>query len=125
MLELKLYTWGCFGDFLFLFFDRFFAQIFGYAGIQYSSPTLGTAMLNLVPGFTFILAIIFRSSLLSSLFLSFGMLQSPTLATIESPIGILFGVDGYNFWLVCGIQLSDDGRTWFSYEFNVSPVKEG
>ncbi|GMH01631.1 hypothetical protein Nepgr_003470 [Nepenthes gracilis] len=36
------------------------AQIFGYAGINFSSPTLGTAMLNLVPGFTFILAIIFR-----------------------------------------------------------------
>lgn len=37
-----------------------FAQIFGYAGIKYSSPTLGTAMLNLIPAFTFILAIIFR-----------------------------------------------------------------
>ncbi|GAV90031.1 EamA domain-containing protein [Cephalotus follicularis] len=37
-----------------------FAQIFGYAGIHYSSPTLGTALLNLIPGFTFILAIIFR-----------------------------------------------------------------
>lgn len=36
-----------------------FAQIFGYAGIRYSSPTLGTAMLNLIPGFTFVLAIIF------------------------------------------------------------------
>ncbi|KAI5352408.1 hypothetical protein L3X38_005299 [Prunus dulcis] len=36
------------------------AQIFGYVGIEYSSATLGTAMLNLVPAFTFILAIIFR-----------------------------------------------------------------
>lgn len=36
------------------------AQIFGYAGINLSSPTLGTAMLNLVPGFTFILAVTFR-----------------------------------------------------------------
>ncbi|KAJ4711153.1 WAT1-related protein [Melia azedarach] len=36
------------------------AQFFGYAGIYYSSPTLGTAMLNLIPGFTFIFAIIFR-----------------------------------------------------------------
>ncbi|KAM6562152.1 hypothetical protein CsatB_022150 [Cannabis sativa] len=35
-------------------------QIFGYVGIDYSSPTLGTAMLNLIPAFTFILAIIFR-----------------------------------------------------------------
>ncbi|KAK4791323.1 hypothetical protein SAY86_031736 [Trapa natans] len=36
------------------------AQVFGYAGINYSSPTLGTAMLNLIPGITFILAVIFR-----------------------------------------------------------------
>ncbi|KAH9773452.1 WAT1-related protein [Citrus sinensis] len=36
------------------------SQFFGYAGIYYSSPTLSTALLNLVPGFTFILAIIFR-----------------------------------------------------------------
>ncbi|XP_048232259.1 WAT1-related protein At4g15540 [Ricinus communis] len=36
------------------------AQICGYVGLQYSSPTLGTAMLNLIPAFTFILAIIFR-----------------------------------------------------------------
>lgn len=35
------------------------AQMIGYAGIKYSSPTLATAMLNLVPAFTFILAIIF------------------------------------------------------------------
>lgn len=36
------------------------AQVFGYAGINYSSPTLATAMLNLIPGFTFVLAIIYR-----------------------------------------------------------------
>ncbi|KAL5759761.1 hypothetical protein ACOSP7_018268 [Xanthoceras sorbifolium] len=35
-------------------------QIFAYVGIEYSSPTLATAMSNLVPAFTFILAIIFR-----------------------------------------------------------------
>eukprot|EP00257_Ricinus_communis_P027839 XP_025015253.1 WAT1-related protein At3g28050 isoform X2 [Ricinus communis] len=39
---------------------RWCAQICGYVGLQYSSPTLGTAMLNLIPAFTFILAIIFR-----------------------------------------------------------------
>ncbi|KAF4355478.1 hypothetical protein F8388_015232 [Cannabis sativa] len=38
-------------------------QIFGYVGIDYSSPTLGTAMLNLIPAFTFILAIIFRKEI--------------------------------------------------------------
>ncbi|XP_056165602.1 WAT1-related protein At5g40240-like [Syzygium oleosum] len=38
----------------------FGTQICGYAGIDYSSPVLGTAMMNLVPAFTFILAIISR-----------------------------------------------------------------
>lgn len=37
-----------------------FAQIFGYAGINYSSPILGTTMLNIIPAITFLLAIIFR-----------------------------------------------------------------
>ncbi|CAK7326938.1 unnamed protein product [Dovyalis caffra] len=36
------------------------AQIFGYAGINLSSATLGTAMLNLIPGLTFILAVACR-----------------------------------------------------------------
>ncbi|KAE8698896.1 Nodulin MtN21 /EamA-like transporter family protein isoform 5 [Hibiscus syriacus] len=35
-------------------------QLCGYAGIDYSSPAMATAMLNLIPAFTFILAIIFR-----------------------------------------------------------------
>lgn len=37
-----------------------FLQIFAYAGIDYSSPTLATAMGNLIPGFTFFLAVTFR-----------------------------------------------------------------
>ncbi|XP_039170801.1 WAT1-related protein At3g28050-like isoform X1 [Eucalyptus grandis] len=36
------------------------SQICGYAGIDYSSPVLGTAMMNLIPAFTFILAVISR-----------------------------------------------------------------
>ncbi|KAJ8773818.1 hypothetical protein K2173_008281 [Erythroxylum novogranatense] len=36
------------------------AQFLSYVGIQYSSPALGTAMLNLIPAFTFMLAIFFR-----------------------------------------------------------------
>ncbi|XP_071724697.1 WAT1-related protein At5g40240-like [Rutidosis leptorrhynchoides] len=36
------------------------AQICAYAGIDYSSPVLGTAMMNLIPAFTFILAVISR-----------------------------------------------------------------
>lgn len=38
----------------------FLAQVFGYTGISYSSATLCTVMLNLTPGFTFVLAIFFR-----------------------------------------------------------------
>lgn len=48
------------------FYNRCSGQILEYAGIQYSSPTLCTAMLNLIPAFTFMLAIIFRSPLLIS-----------------------------------------------------------
>lgn len=36
------------------------SQIMGYTGINYSSPTLASAISNLVPAFTFILALIFR-----------------------------------------------------------------
>ncbi|KAB1211731.1 hypothetical protein CJ030_MR6G023243 [Morella rubra] len=36
------------------------SQIMGYTGINFSSPTLASAISNLVPAFTFILAIIFR-----------------------------------------------------------------
>uniref|UniRef100_A0A803L0E3 WAT1-related protein n=1 Tax=Chenopodium quinoa TaxID=63459 RepID=A0A803L0E3_CHEQI len=45
---------------------RCLAQLFGYTGINYSSPTLGAAMLNLVPGLTFLLAIIFRMEMLNT-----------------------------------------------------------
>ncbi|KAL8518971.1 hypothetical protein ACS0TY_010067 [Phlomoides rotata] len=37
-----------------------FADMGSYAGLKYSSPTLSTAMLILVPAFTYVLAIIFR-----------------------------------------------------------------
>ncbi|KAL6970826.1 fructokinase [Sarracenia purpurea var. burkii] len=39
-------------------------QIVGYPGLNYNSLTLAAAIRNLVPGFTFLLAIIFRSNLL-------------------------------------------------------------
>ncbi|XP_048319052.1 WAT1-related protein At3g28050 isoform X3 [Ziziphus jujuba] len=34
--------------------------LMGYAGLQYTSPALNTAMLNIIPAFTFLLALIFR-----------------------------------------------------------------
>ena len=39
---------------------RSVAQICGYKGIEYSSATLASAISNLTPAFTFILALIFR-----------------------------------------------------------------
>ncbi|KAK9224927.1 hypothetical protein WN943_009967 [Citrus x changshan-huyou] len=36
------------------------SQIMGYTGINYSSPTLASAISNLTPAFTFVLTIIFR-----------------------------------------------------------------
>ncbi|KAK2994099.1 hypothetical protein RJ640_024363 [Escallonia rubra] len=41
-------------------FHRFSAQLLGYRGIELSSPTMGSAMSNLTPACTFILAIVFR-----------------------------------------------------------------
>nr|GMD16997.1 WAT1-related protein At5g40240-like [Ipomoea batatas] len=41
-------------------FSRCVGQICEFAGTKYGSPTLATAMLNLVPGFKFVLALILR-----------------------------------------------------------------
>ncbi|CAL1413662.1 unnamed protein product [Linum trigynum] len=53
-------TWSTISGFFVLGLFGFLAQAFGYTGINLSSPTLATAILNLVPGFTFILAVTFR-----------------------------------------------------------------
>ncbi|TKY50394.1 WAT1-related protein [Spatholobus suberectus] len=42
------------------------SQILGYAGISYSSPTLASSIANLVPAFTFTLAVIFRMEKLAA-----------------------------------------------------------
>ncbi|CAN1272775.1 WAT1-related protein At3g28050 [Linum perenne] len=42
------------------FSHRSTSQIMGYTGINYSSPTLASAISNLTPAFTFILALLFR-----------------------------------------------------------------
>ncbi|KAK7823793.1 wat1-related protein [Quercus suber] len=46
-------------------FPRFVAQLCGYIGIEYSSPTPASAVSNLTPAFTFILAVIFRMEVLA------------------------------------------------------------
>ncbi|XP_040970090.1 WAT1-related protein At5g40240 isoform X2 [Gossypium hirsutum] len=65
-------------------FHSCFAQISGYAGIYYSSPTLATAMLNLIPGLTFILAVAFRMETLN---LRSSTSQAKSLGTIVSIAG--------------------------------------
>ncbi|KAF5939899.1 hypothetical protein HYC85_021066 [Camellia sinensis] len=42
------------------FFHRYCVQMFMFIGIGYSSPTMASAMSNLTPAYTFILALIFR-----------------------------------------------------------------
>uniref|UniRef100_A0A7N2L095 WAT1-related protein n=1 Tax=Quercus lobata TaxID=97700 RepID=A0A7N2L095_QUELO len=47
-------------------FRGFLAQLCAYKGIEYSSPTLASAIGNLTPALIYILAVIFRSYLLNS-----------------------------------------------------------
>ncbi|KAJ8749955.1 hypothetical protein K2173_013870 [Erythroxylum novogranatense] len=60
------------------------SQIMGYTGINYSSPTLASAISNLTPAFTFILAIIFR---METVALRRTSSQAKVLGTIVSITG--------------------------------------
>ncbi|KAA8548067.1 hypothetical protein F0562_004672 [Nyssa sinensis] len=60
------------------------SQIMGYTGINYSSPTLASAISNLVPAFTFIFAIIFR---MEKLALRSSSSQAKIIGTIVSISG--------------------------------------
>ncbi|KAL3750985.1 hypothetical protein ACJRO7_011895 [Eucalyptus globulus] len=64
----------------------FASQICGYAGIDYSSPVLGTAMMNLIPAFTFILAIISRMEKLNW---KGSSSQAKLVGTVASILGAL------------------------------------
>ncbi|CAL5323784.1 unnamed protein product [Camellia sinensis] len=60
------------------------SQILGYTGINYSSPTLASAISNLVPAFTFILALIFR---MEKLALRSSRSQAKIIGTVVSLSG--------------------------------------
>ncbi|KAJ4729168.1 WAT1-related protein [Melia azedarach] len=60
------------------------SQIMGYTGINYSSPTLSSAISNLTPAFTFILAIVFR---MEKLAFRKSSSQAKVLGTIVSIAG--------------------------------------
>ncbi|GMY13441.1 WAT1-related protein At5g40240-like [Fagus crenata] len=64
----------------------FSAQLCGYKGIEYSSPTLASAMSNLTPAFTFILAVILR---MENLALRSSITQAKIIGTIVSISGAL------------------------------------
>ncbi|XP_075673967.1 WAT1-related protein At5g40230-like [Castanea sativa] len=67
----------------------FSAQLCGYKGIEYSSPTLASAMGNLTPAFTFIFAVIFR---MENLALRSSITQAKIVGTIVSISGALIVV---------------------------------
>ncbi|PRQ41199.1 hypothetical protein RchiOBHm_Chr4g0444291 [Rosa chinensis] len=128
-------------DALFIF-HRCSGQIFGYIGIDYSSPTLGTAMLNLIPAFTFILALIFRMEnvywrRLNSRAKVLGTIVSITGAFVVTfykgpPIILLSAPDEFHFsppqhsnWILGGLFLAADSFTsslWYILQGIVSTV---
>ncbi|XP_021810119.1 WAT1-related protein At4g15540-like [Prunus avium] len=64
----------------------FLADICGYKGLSYSSPTLSSAMSNLTPAFTFILAVFFR---MEKLALRSCSTQAKIMGTLVSISGAL------------------------------------
>ncbi|XP_057437275.1 WAT1-related protein At3g28050-like [Lotus japonicus] len=60
------------------------SQIVGYTGISYSSPTLSSAISNLVPAFTFLFAVIFR---MEKVAIKSSSTQAKVLGTIVSITG--------------------------------------
>ncbi|XP_040374769.1 WAT1-related protein At3g28050 [Rosa chinensis] len=114
-------------------------QIFGYIGIDYSSPTLGTAMLNLIPAFTFILALIFRMEnvywrRLNSRAKVLGTIVSITGAFVVTfykgpPIILLSAPDEFHFsppqhsnWILGGLFLAADSFTsslWYILQASI------
>ncbi|XVF58118.1 hypothetical protein PTKIN_Ptkin07bG0037200 [Pterospermum kingtungense] len=64
----------------------FSAQLCGYKGLEYGSPTLASAISSLTPAFTFILAIIFR---MENLDLTSSSTQAKIIGTIASISGAL------------------------------------
>ncbi|KAL3511254.1 hypothetical protein ACH5RR_030655 [Cinchona calisaya] len=104
----------------------FLVQIFGYAGTLYASATLTSAMMNLIPGFTFVLTVIFRMEIVdrrsfSTLAKSIGTIvaiigalvatlyQGPPLLSIPSHSNLtLHPLTQSSSWLLGGLLLGID-----------------
>ncbi|KAG5084731.1 hypothetical protein JHK82_052128 [Glycine max] len=121
------------------------SQILGYAGIRYSSPTLSSAISNLTPAFTFVLAVICRMekiavkrrttqakilgsiiSVLGAFVVTFYKGQSVIIAdnspSIQLPQsnGILTSVD--RNWVIGGLLLTACNillTVWFVYQVEI------
>lgn len=65
-------------------------QITGYRGIDYSSPTLCSALSNLVPAFTFILAILFRMERFGWRSFSFQAKITGTIVSVAGALIVIF-----------------------------------
>ncbi|MCD7468250.1 hypothetical protein HAX54_006262 [Datura stramonium] len=62
----------------------FLMQVLGFLGLQYSSPLLSTAILQLIPGFTFIIAVLLRME----------NFEYKSLSTVAKSVGILVSIIG-------------------------------
>ncbi|KAK4603758.1 hypothetical protein RGQ29_012314 [Quercus rubra] len=76
--------WPLINKILLLVLIGFLAQLCGYKGIEYSSPTLASAISNLSPAFTYILAVIFR---MENLALRSSITQAKIIGTLVSISG--------------------------------------
>ncbi|PON75977.1 Plant-drug/metabolite exporter [Trema orientale] len=75
--------------FVLLWIMGFLARVFGYKGLEYSSPALSSAISTLAPAFTFILAIIFR---MEDVDLKRSSTRAKIIGTIVSVSGALLAV---------------------------------
>ncbi|KAL8253651.1 hypothetical protein R6Q59_031872 [Mikania micrantha] len=83
-------TFSAVGGFLVLGILGFLAQVVGYAGVAYVSATVATAILNLIPGFTFVLAIIFGVEKLDNGQLAMWVKITGTLVSVLGAIIVTF-----------------------------------
>ncbi|XP_027361186.1 WAT1-related protein At5g40240-like [Abrus precatorius] len=116
------------------------AHIMSYVGIELSSPTLASAMLNLIPAFTFVLALIFRMEEVhwrqfSSQAKILGTIVSITGAFVVifykgQPIFKTHSLDSHNklqsspqsTWIFGGLFCAGDsllGSMWYIYQTTV------
>ncbi|KAH9742040.1 WAT1-related protein [Citrus sinensis] len=82
-----------------------FFRILGYTGIAYSSPTLASMIGNLTPGFTFILAIIFRMENLALSSLSTWAKIIGTLVSVSGAMLVVLYKGPTIIWVIGGLLL--------------------